>query len=237
MSTDKAANPVNMMGGSKRIMEMFMMLESNLLNISTARFANVAFSDGSLLNGFQKRFEKKQPITAPLDIKRYFVSSNESGELCLLSCLLGNNREIFFPKLSEKKHLICFSEIAKKFLNVRGYEVVKCNSEEECRELLPELLPHKKWPCYFFSSDTTGEKDYEEFYTDNEKINLKKFKSLGVVTNNLNFDEKKLNFFLEEIKKIQSSKYLKKKQIVELFSKILPNFSHVETGRNLDQRM
>ena len=237
VSTDKAANPVNMMGGSKRIMEMFMMLESNLLNISTARFANVAFSDGSLLNGFQKRFEKKQPITAPLDIKRYFVSSNESGELCLLSCLLGNNREIFFPKLSEKKHLICFSEIAKKFLNVRGYEVVKCNSEEECRELLPELLPHKKWPCYFFSSDTTGEKDYEEFYTDNEKINLKKFKSLGVVTNNLNFDEKKLNFFLEEIKKIQSSKYLKKKQIVELFSKILPNFSHVETGRNLDQRM
>ena len=163
VSTDKAANPVNMMGGSKRIMEMFLMRESLDQNISMARFANVAFSDGSLLHGFNQRFAKQQPISAPCDVKRYFVTPQESGELCLMSGLLGENRDIFFPKLSENLHLITFAEIARKYLTQLGYEPFECESEEEARGRCSELIKLKKWPCYFFKSDTTGEKDFEEF--------------------------------------------------------------------------
>lgn len=162
VSTDKAANPVNMMGASKRIMELFLMRESKNIPISTARFANVAFSDGSLLHGFNQRIQKKQPIVAPNDIKRYFVTPQESGELCLMSCLLGENRDIFFPKLNENLHLITFAEIAKKYLIDLGYEPIECQSEEEARELIKTLPNEKKWPCLFSKSDTTGEKDFEE---------------------------------------------------------------------------
>jgi len=163
VSTDKAANPVNMMGASKRIMEMFLMRESLTQNISMARFANVAFSDGSLLHGFNQRFAKKQPFSAPNDVRRYFVTPQESGELCLLSGLLGNNRDIFFPKLSEKLHLITFSEIAVHYLRERGYEPYECGSEDEARDRAEELIANKQWPCYFFKSDTTGEKDLKSF--------------------------------------------------------------------------
>lgn len=163
VSTDKAANPVNMMGASKRIMEMFLMRESQNIDISTARFANVAFSDGSLLHSFNQRIQKKQPIVAPNDIKRYFVTPQESGELCLMSCLLGDDRDIFFPKLNEDLHLITFSEIAVKFLDMMGYEAHLCSSEEEARELVDFLPQEGKWPCLFTESDTTGEKDFEEF--------------------------------------------------------------------------
>jgi FlaA1/EpsC-like NDP-sugar epimerase len=162
VSTDKAANPVNMMGASKRIMEMFLMRESLTQDISMARFANVAFSDGSLLHGFNQRIAKKQPFSAPNDVRRYFVTAQESGELCLLSGLLGNNRDIFFPKLSEHLHLITFSEIAVRYLRERGYEPYECESEEEARDRADELIANKQWPCYFFNSDTTGEKDFEE---------------------------------------------------------------------------
>jgi FlaA1/EpsC-like NDP-sugar epimerase len=161
VSTDKAANPVNMMGASKRIMEMFLMRESLSQTISMARFANVAFSDGSLLHGFNQRFAKRQPISAPNDVRRYFVTPRESGELCLLSGLLGENRDIFFPKLSQKLHLITFVEIAVRYLEAHGYEPFECSTEDEARDRAGELIARKRWPCYFFKSDTTGEKDFE----------------------------------------------------------------------------
>jgi len=163
VSTDKAANPVNMMGASKRIMEMFLMRRSEQIAISTARFANVAFSDGSLLHGFNQRIQKRQPIVAPNDIKRYFVTPQESGELCLMSCIFGENRDIFFPKLSEALHLITFADIAVKYLNQLGYVPHLCENEDEARELVKTLPAEGKWPCLFTSSDTTGEKDFEEF--------------------------------------------------------------------------
>lgn len=163
VSTDKAANPVNMMGASKRIMEMFLMRKSLQINISTARFANVAFSDGSLLHSFNQRVQKKQPIVAPNDIKRYFLTPQESGELCIMSCIFGENRDIFFPKLNENLHLISFADIAVKYLNSLGYEPYLCKDEDEARELAKTLPEEGKYPCLFTSSDTTGEKDFEEF--------------------------------------------------------------------------
>ena len=166
VSTDKATNPVNMMGASKRIMEMFLMKSSYEINISTARFANVAFSDGSLMYSFNKRIEKQQPIAAPNDIKRYFISPKESGELCLLSCIFGENRDIFFPKLDKNLHLKSFSEIAISFLKEMGYEPYLCKTEEEARELVKSLPAKGKWPCFFSKTDTTGEKYVEEFFTD-----------------------------------------------------------------------
>ena len=191
VSTDKAANPVNMMGASKRIMEMFLMRESLTQEISMARFANVAFSDGSLLHGFNQRFAKRQPFSAPNDVRRYFVTPQESGELCLLSGLLGNNRDVFFPKLSEKLHLITFSEIAVRYLRQHGYEPYECSSEDEARDQAEELIAKKQWPCYFFKSDTTGEKDFEEFYTEKEDLDMERFDSIGVIRNQPEFDESK----------------------------------------------
>ena len=223
VSTDKAANPVNMMGASKRIMEMFLMRESITQDISMARFANVAFSDGSLLHGFNQRFTKKQPFSAPNDVRRYFVTPQESGELCLLSGLLGNNRDIFFPKLSEKLHLITFSEIAIRYLNERGYEAYECESEEEARKRASELIVNKKWPCYFFKSDTTGEKDFEEFFTDNENLNMDLYKAIGVISNQPHFDDKKLNEFANGIHELRKKGTWSKDEIVNLFFTILPN--------------
>jgi FlaA1/EpsC-like NDP-sugar epimerase len=237
VSTDKAANPVNMMGGSKRIMEMFLMRESLSQNISMARFANVAFSDGSLLHGFNQRFAKKQPISAPNDVKRYFVTPQESGELCLMSCLLGDNRDIFFPKLSEKLHLTTFSSIAQKYLTELGYEPYECNSEEEARGRCSELIRQRKWACYFFKSDTTGEKDFEEFYTENETLNMERFTSVGIIKNEPVFEEEKLSYFTKRINEIQSSRTWSREEIVELFYEMIPDFGHKETGKFLDQRM
>ena len=237
VSTDKAANPVNMMGASKLIMEMFLMRESFSQNISSSRFANVAFSDGSLLYGFNKRFEKKQPIAAPNDVRRYFVTSQESGELCMLSALLGNNRDIFFPKLSEKLHLVKFSEIAKFYLKLKGYECYECESEKEARESVELLIKEKKWPCFFFESDTTGEKDFEEFYTKDEEVDMTRFSEIGVINPQPNFDENLLNLFEEQIKKLKSSGKWSKQDIMDLFLSIIPNFDHKETGKYLDQRM
>jgi FlaA1/EpsC-like NDP-sugar epimerase len=197
--TDKAANPVNMMGASKRIMEMFLMRESELLPISTARFANVAFSDGSLLHGFRQRLAKRQPISAPNDVRRYFVTPQESGELCLMSCLLGDNRDIFFPKLSDALHLTRFSDIAVRFLQASGYEAVPCDSEDEARERVSELIPQGRWPCYFFASDTTGEKDFEEFFTEQDSLVMDRFENLGVIRNTLAYDGKQLDGFLRTI--------------------------------------
>jgi FlaA1/EpsC-like NDP-sugar epimerase len=237
VSTDKAANPVNMMGASKRIMEMFLMRASLELPISTARFANVAFSDGSLLHGFNQRFTKRQPISAPNDVRRYFVTPQESGELCLMSCLLGENRDIFFPKLSEALNLTKFSDIAVRYLEQLGFEAFECASEEEARERANELIPQKKWPCYFFKSDTTGEKDFEEFFTNQEILNMARFANLGIIKNEPIFDASTLEFFTSEIEKIRSQPSWDKDQLVSLFNFMIPDFAHKETGKYLDARM
>jgi FlaA1/EpsC-like NDP-sugar epimerase len=237
VSTDKAANPVNMMGASKRIMEKFLMRESISQRISMSRFANVAFSDGSLLHGFNQRFAKQQPISAPHDVKRYFVTPQESGELCLLSGLLGENRDIFFPKLSEKLHLITFSDIARKYLERLGYQPFECETEDEAREKCSQLIREKKWPCYFFKSDTTGEKDFEEFFTDNEKLDMDRFSSIGVIKNDPIFDQEKLTYFEDRIDEIKSSITWEREDFVKLFHEMIPDFGHKETGKFLDQRM
>ena len=237
VSTDKAANPVNMMGVSKRIMEMFLMRESLTMGISMARFANVAFSDGSLLHGFNQRFAKKQPFSAPNDVRRYFVTPQESGELCLLSGLLGDNRDIFFPKLSEKLHLITFSEIAVRYLRERGYEPYECESEDEARDRAEELIAKKQWPCYFFKSDTTGEKDFEEFFTDNEDLDMERFETVGVIKNQPDFDEAKLDDFMDGIEALRNKGIWNKDDIIKLYFGLLPEFAHKETGKYLDQRM
>ena len=237
VSTDKAANPVNMMGASKRIMEMFLMRESLTQNISMARFANVAFSDGSLLHGFNQRFAKKQPLSAPNDVRRYFVTPQESGELCLLSGLLGENRDIFFPKLSEKLHLITFSEIAVRYLRERGYEPYECESEDEARDRAEELIANKQWPCYFFKNDTTGEKDFEEFFTDNEDLDMERFETVGVIKNQPDFDGAKLDDFMDGIEALREKGTWTKDDIVKLYFGLLPEFAHKETGKYLDQRM
>ena len=237
VSTDKAANPVNMMGASKRIMEMFLMRESLTQNISMARFANVAFSDGSLLHGFNQRFAKKQPFSVPNDVRRYFVTPQESGELCLLSGLLGNNRDILFPKLSEKLHLITFSEIAVRYLRDRGYEPYECGSEYEARDKAEKLIANKQWPCYFFKSDTTGEKDFEEFFTDNEDLDMEVFQTIGIIKNQPDFDESKLREFKDGIEALREKGTWAKDDIVKLYFGLLPDFAHKETGKYLDQRM
>jgi UDP-N-acetylglucosamine 4,6-dehydratase len=237
VSTDKAANPVNMMGASKRIMEMFLMRRSLKIPISTARFANVAFSDGSLLHGFDQRIQKRQPIVAPNDIKRYFVTPQESGELCLMSCIFGENRDIFFPKLSESLHLITFAEIAVKYLQNLGFEPHLCNSEEEARSLARVLPQDGKWPCLFTTSDTTGEKDFEEFFTDKETLDMQRFDNLGIIKNEPIFDEAKLNSFADEIARMKAAGEWSKEQIVELFFEMIPDFGHKETGKYLDGKM
>ena len=237
VSTDKAANPVNMMGASKQIMEMFLMRASLDLPISTARFANVAFSDGSLLHGFNQRFAKRQPISAPNDVRRYFVTPQESGELCLMSCLLGENRDIFFPKLSEKLHLITFAEIAVQYLAALGYDAYPCASEDEARASVQERMVHKQWPCYFFTSDTTGEKDFEEFYTDRETLDMERFDSIGVIKNQPGYDAAKLEWFLQTVAALKERGAWDRQDLVALFHVMLPDFGHKETGKFLDDRM
>lgn len=237
VSTDKAANPVNMMGASKRIMEMFLMRRSLEMPVSTARFANVAFSDGSLLYGFNRRIEKGQPLSAPNDVRRYFVTPQESGELCLMSCLLGENRDVFFPKLDHDLNLITFSEIAEKYLENLGYEPVHCSTEDEARKRVVELKKNRKYPVYFFKSDTTGEKDFEEFYTNSETLDMNRFEALGVIKNEANFDNEKLIQFEKTISVLRDKGRWSRGELVDLFNVMIPEFNHKETGKFLDGRM
>jgi len=236
VSTDKAANPVNMMGASKRIMEMFLMRRSLEIAVSTARFANVAFSDGSLLYGFQRRIEKNQPLSAPHDVKRYFITPQESGELCLMSCLLGENRDLFFPKMDEKD-LLTFSELAVRYLEHIGYEPVECTTEDEARKRVSELKAKGKWPVYFFESDTTGEKDIEEFYTEKEALDMDRFRTIGVIKNEPIYDDKKLNYFEKRINDMKTRGNWTRGELIALFKEILPEFQHYETGKFLDNKM
>ena len=237
VSTDKAANPVNMMGASKRIMEMFLMKKSREINISTARFANVAFSDGSLLHSFRERIEKKQPLVAPDNIRRYFVTSNESGELCLMSALLGENRDIFFPKLNQELNLITFSEIAVKYLKSIGLSAKICVTEEEARKFASSLPDGNQWPLLLTASDTTGEKEYEEFFTDTENLELNSFESIGVIKNKPEYDERILENFEKDITKMKSQLSWTKKDLVNLFSRTLKNFYLEERDKFLDEKM
>lgn len=237
VSTDKAANPVNMMGASKRIMEMFLFNNKSSATVSSARFANVAFSDGSLLRGFNNRFLCNEPISAPSEIRRYFITQQEAGELSLMSAIYGNSNEIFFPQEDYEMGLTKFTDIANKFLIHKGYEPFQCTSEEEARKLSKGLISQKKWPVYFFETDTSGEKYFEEFYVDSETVDFDRYSKIGIVTNSLVETEKKLEHFLNEIQKLEKSNNWLKSDLVSLFNETISNFNHIETGRNLDQRM
>ncbi len=237
VSTDKAANPVNMMGASKRIMELFLNRRSLTMPVSTARFANVAFSDGSLLYGFNRRMEKGQPLSAPNDVRRYFVTPKEAGELCLLSCLTGDNRDIYFPKPDEELNLITFSAIAERYLRGMGYEPVQCATEQEARDRVAELKAIRKYPVYFFSSDTTGEKDFEEFYTEGETLDMDRFAAIGIVKKEAEYDEDSLEAFTAAIGAMKRRGSWERADLIDLFNRMLPNFRHKETGKFLDARM
>lgn len=237
VSTDKAANPVNLMGGSKRIMEKFLMYRSLSIPISTARFANVAFSDGSLLHGFNQRIQKQQPLVAPNDVKRYFVTPQESGELCLMSALFGENRDIFFPKLTDNFRLISFTDIAIRFLEELNYEPVFCEDEDEARSRISELVPKRKWPCLFTASDTTGEKDAEEFFMDGEILDLDRFENFGVVKNNADYELDKIEEFQNAYKTWKSNGVWTKQEIVQAYRKIIPELNYEDKGKYLDQKM
>ena len=237
VSTDKATNPVNLMGASKSIMEMYLISRSSNIDVSTARFANVAFSDGSLLYGFDNRIKKRQPIAAPNDVKRYFLTPQESGELCLLSCIFGENRDIFFPKLNKSEDLLSFSDLAIKYLHEKGYEAYICKTEDEARELVKTLPAQKKWPCFFTNSNTTGEKETEEFFTENEEVDMNMFINLGIIKNNLENHNKVLNDFESAINKLKSNMMWDKKSIINEFNKLIPNFKYYDKKKYLDGKM
>jgi FlaA1/EpsC-like NDP-sugar epimerase len=237
VSTDKAANPVNMMGASKRIMELFLMMEGDKISISTARFANVAFSDGSLLHGFNERINKRQPIVAPNDVKRYFVTQEEGGLLCLFSCIFGVNNDVFFPKLDDELHLIKFSTIAQEYLKQKGCQPMICNTEDEARGIANNGFDNNYWPCYFSKSDTTGEKDFEEFFTNNEILEMNKFKEIGIIKSVVDFEPCTLKDFEEKIRQMRESGKWNKLDIVAIFNLVLPYFEHNEKGKYLDQKM
>ena len=237
VSTDKAANPVNIMGASKRVMEDMIMAYSDKFKVTTARFANVAFSNGSLPAGFIERLMKRQPLSSPSDVKRYFVSPEESGQICMLACILGNNREIFFPKLGEDQ-MLTFSSIADKFLNMLGYEVKYCQSEEEARKFAAEMpVDSKVYPVYYFKSDTTGEKGYEEFFVPGEHLDMERFRSLGIIDSVIPRPKAELDGFLSSLTEKMASADVTKAEIVQALQSYLPNFCHEEKGKNLDQKM
>ena len=237
VSTDKAANPVNMMGASKRIMELFLQKWGAQIPISTARFANVAFSDGSLLHGFNQRIEKLQPIVAPNDVTRYFVTPKESGELCLMSAIFGKNGDTFFPKESEDFNLIPLDKIAKRYLKEKELEVIECSTEDEARNYFNGDFTKGAWPCFFPGSDTTGEKAFEEFYTENETLDLNRFEAFGVIKNDHSSDNELLELFNEKIAQMKANGSWTKEEVVELFQKMIPTFEHEEKGKSLDNKM
>ena len=237
VSTDKAANPVNIMGASKRIMEDVIFTYSDRFPVKTARFANVAFSNGSLPAGFIKRIEKLQPLSAPSDVKRYFVSPEESGQICLLSCILGENRAIFFPKLREAQ-MMTFDAIGTALLKEQGYEPLLCSSDEEAIEKARDLCNgSNKYPVHYSISDTSGEKPYEEFVTDEETADYDRFSSLGVITGKSIPDKKRVAELFAKLYSAFSKEETSKEEIVTIIKNYLPNFEHIETGKSLDSKM
>ena len=236
VSTDKAANPVNIMGASKRIMEDVIFSYSDKFPVKTARFANVAFSNGSLPAGFLARIQKLQPLSAPSDVKRYFVSPEESGQICLLSCILGENRAIFFPKLEEAQ-MMTFDAIGTELLKAHGYEVLKCNSDEEAIDKAEELRNGSNlYPVHYAVSNTSGEKPFEEFVTDTETADMDRFSSLGVITGKTIPDKARIEVLFTKLNKAFEGN-ASKEEIVEIMKEYLPNFEHIETGKSLDSKM
>lgn len=237
VSTDKAANPVNIMGASKRVMEDMIMAYTDKFKVTTARFANVAFSNGSLLAGFIDRLMKKQPLVAPVDVRRYFVSPEESGQICMLACILGKSGEIFFPKLSEEK-MITFSSVCDRFLENFGYEKWEFATDAEAKKFAFEMPENSKvYPVVYFKSDTTGEKSFEEFYVPGERLNMNRFMSLGVIEDVKKRSIGELNSFFDKLNRIFLKPDFNKSDIVVALKEFLPNFEHEEKGKNLDQKM
>ena len=237
VSTDKAANPVNIMGASKRIMEDLVMAYNSHFKVTTARFANVAFSNGSLPDGWIHRLQKKQPLTAPSDVKRYFVSPEESGQICMLACILGNGGEVFFPKLNENQ-MLTFSAICDDFVKAEGLTKVECSTDTEAKAKANAIsYDSKEYPVVYFKSDTTGEKAFEEFYIPGEKLDMARFISLGVVCESTRRPINEVNAFLSELEGIFQKEDFSKAEVVESIKKFIPNFEHEEKGKNLDQKM
>ncbi|ANH80924.1 nucleoside-diphosphate sugar epimerase [Niabella ginsenosidivorans] len=235
VSTDKAANPVNVMGASKKLMEEVILAYSQKIKITTARFANVAFSNGSLLAGFIERLIKQQPLSCPSDVKRFFVSPDESGQICLSACILGTSGDIFFPKLAEET-MVKFADVVAPFLKEMGYEVNTCASEDEARAAVTGI-PGGKYPVYFFSSNTSGEKLYEEFYTEAEDLDLESYQSFGIVKNAERRSLDELDKVIDGLKQVFTNHQATKKDIVSVLNTMIPGFEHIETGMNLDQKM
>ena len=237
VSTDKAANPVNIMGASKRIMEDLVMAYNPYFKVTTARFANVAFSNGSLPDGWLHRLMKRQPLTAPHDVKRYFVSLQESGQICLLACILGKPGEVFFPKLSENQ-MLTFSSICDDFVLAEGFEKQSCSSDEQARQYAAKMGEDPtRYPVYYFMSDTTGEKAFEEFYVPGEKLDMNRFRALGVVEQARRHSREEVQAFFDELKTLFSDEHFTKEQVVDAIRRFIPSFSHEEKGKNLDQKM
>lgn len=237
VSTDKAANPVNIMGASKRIMEDMVMAYASKFKVTTARFANVAFSNGSLPDGWLNRIRKKQPLAAPNDVKRYFVSLDESGEICMLACILGGNGEIFFPKLGEDQ-MLTFSSICDQFVKAIGCEKVECESDEEAKKMAAEMsYDTKDYPVVYFKSDTTGEKAFEEFYIPGEAIDMDRFRGIGVIEETGHRSLVEVEEFFRELQMIFDNPAFTKEEVVAAIRRFIPNFSHEEKGKNLDQKM
>ena len=237
VSTDKAVNPVNIMGASKRIMEDLIFSYSDKFPVKTARFANVAFSNGSLPAGYLSRIQKLQPLSAPRDIRRYFVSPEESGQICMLACMLGNNREIFFPKLEETQ-MMTFDAIATELLHTYGYEVLECSSDEEAIDKAETLKNGSRlYPVHYSVSDTSGEKTFEEFITENEKSDLNRFVSLGVIIGKKRPDRGQLERLFRELTQAFNDSEITKEEIVHIIQNYMPYFKHIETGRSLDGKM
>lgn len=237
VSTDKAANPVNIMGASKRIMEDLVMAYNRYFKVTTARFANVAFSNGSLPDGWLHRIQKRQPLAAPSDVKRYFVSPEESGQICMLACILGKPGEVFFPKLGENQ-MLTFSSICDRFIEAEGFLKKKCRTDEEAKQYASKMADdNPDYPVVYFNSDTTGEKAYEEFYVPGEKIDLQRFQSLGVVEQTQRHNMAEINHFFEKLDNIFANESFTKAQVVDAIKEFIPNFEHEEKGKNLDQKM
>ncbi len=236
VSTDKAANPVNVMGGSKKMMENVIMSFSKDIKITTARFANVAFSNGSLLYGYIERLLQRQPISCPSDVKRFFVSPEESGEICLMTCILGETGDIYFPKLNENQ-LINFKTITNDFFKYLNKEIKVCKSEKEAKEMVINMSDNSSYPVYFFKTETSGEKLFEEFYTTEDNVNLNLYESIGVITNSIKPSISEMELMINEIETLFKRELYQKEDIIKIMNKILSNFSHIETGKSLDQKM
>jgi len=236
VSTDKAANPVNIMGASKRIMEDLVMAYNDSFKVTTARFANVAFSNGSLPDGWIHRLQKKQPLAAPSDVKRYFVSPEESGQICMLACILGKGGEVFFPKLGEDQ-MLTFSSICDEFVKSEGFAKKECANDEEAKRYAHQMsFESDTYPVVYFKSDTTGEKAYEEFYVPGERINMERFKALGVVEETTRRPMNEVNAFFTKLEALFQSDFTKE-DVVKAIKEFIPNFAHEEKGKNLDQKM